>query len=314
MRDSVKGVIAMIAACVVWGLSPLYYKLVAHVPPLEVLSHRTIWSLVLFGAILIWQRRLRDVFHLLADARSLFIIAVASVMISVNWFVYIYSVQIGRTVESSLGYYIFPLVAVLLGMVVFHERLSIGKWMSVGIATTAVVILTLGLGVTPWISLILAVTFGLYSVAKKWTDAGPVVSVTAEVLVLAPIALLWLWGVHFDGWGGFVGRPGGVFGTGIADSLILTLSGPLTAGPLILYSYAAKRVTLATIGLVQYLNPTLQFFCAVAVFGEPFTRWHTIAFGLIWVALAIYSIEALRQERAERRAVAKASSSSATVK
>jgi len=313
MRDSVKGVFAMIAACVIWGLSPLYYKLLAHVPPLEVLSHRTIWSLVLFGAILIWQRRLADIFRLVASTRSLFIIVVASVMISVNWFVYIYSVQIGRTVESSLGYYMFPLVVVLLGVVFLHERLSIGKWMSVAIATLAVVVLTIGLGVAPWISLILAVTFGLYGLAKKWTHAGPVISVTAEVLVLAPLALLWLWGVHFDGWEGFVGRAGGVFGTGLADSLILMLSGPLTAGPLILYSYAAKRVTLATIGLVQYLNPTLQFFCAVAIFGEPFTRWHTIAFVLIWIALAIYSIEALRQERAERKAAAKASSSSATV-
>ncbi|MGR3660669.1 MAG: EamA family transporter RarD [Paracoccaceae bacterium] len=314
MSETTKGVLAMIVACVVWGLSPIYYKLIAHVPPLEVLSHRTLWSLVLFGAIIVWQLRLGDLFSLVTNARSLAFVAIAAVVISVNWFVYIYAIQIGRTIESSLGYYIFPLVAVLFGMTVFGERLTFWRWISVSIATFAVITLTLGLGVTPWISLILAITFGLYLVIKKWTGFGPVVSVTAEVLLLMPVALLWLWGVHFKGWTGITGQVGGVFGTNLTDSLILMLSGPLTAGPLILFSYAARRVSLATIGLVQYLNPTLQFLCAVALFGEPFTVWHTIAFALIWLALAIYSIDALRQEKQDRKALARAASSSASVR
>ena len=276
----------MIAACVVWGLSPLYYKLVAHVPPLEVLSHRTIWSLVLFGAILALQKRLSKVSALLANPRSLLLVIFAAITISINWFVYIYSVQIGRLVESSLGYYMFPLVAVLLGMSIFGERLSVWKWVSVGFATVAVIALTFGLGVTPWISLVLAVTFGMYGVVKKWSGSGSVVSVAAEVLILAPLALIWLWGVHLAGWTGVVSRTGGIFGTSLSDSLILMLSGPLTAAPLILFSHATKRVTLATIGLVQYLNPTLQYYCAIVVFGELFTNWHTFAFALIWTRVS----------------------------
>ena len=195
----------------------------------------------------------------------------------------------------------------------FTSGLSAVKWLSVGLAGFAVLVLTVGLGAAPWISLALATTFGLYGLIKKRTAAGPVVSVTVEVLVLAPLALIWLIGVHQAGWSGLTGRSGGVFGHDLSDSLILMLSGPLTAGPLILFSYASRRITMATLGLVQYLNPTLQFLCAVLIFREPFSTWHGIAFGLIWVALAIYSAEALRQDRAARRAPAKVSTSATGV-
>lgn len=313
MQPAARGIAAMVGACTIWGLSPLYYKLIAHVPPLEVLSHRTLWSLAFFGIVLMFQKRLREVAVLIRDHRALIPIIFAAVMISVNWFLYILSIQIGRAVEASLGYYIFPLVAVLLGLVAFHERLSAVKWLSVGLAGFAVLVLTVGLEAAPWISLALATTFGLYGLIKKRTAAGPVVSVTVEVLVLAPLALIWLIGVHQAGWSGLTGRSGGVFGHDLNDSLILMLSGPLTAGPLILFSYASRRITMATLGLVQYLNPTLQFLCAVLIFREPFSTWHGIAFGLIWVALAIYSAEALRQDRAARRAPAKVSTSATGV-
>lgn len=313
MQPAARGITAMVGACTIWGLSPLYYKLIAHVPPLEVLSHRTLWSLAFFGIVLMLQKRLAEILVLIRDHRALLPVIFAAVMISVNWFLYILSIQIGRAVEASLGYYIFPLVAVLLGLVAFHERLSAVKWLSVGLAAIAVLVLTLGLGATPWISLALATTFGLYGLIKKRTAAGPVVSVTVEVLVLAPLALVWLVGVHQAGWSGVAERQGGVFGHDLGDSLILMLSGPLTAGPLILFSYASRRITMATLGLVQYLNPTLQFLCAVMIFREPFSTWHGIAFGLIWVALAIYSAEALRQDRASRRAPAKVSTSATGV-
>lgn len=313
MREAPKGVLAIAGACVIWGLSPIYYKLLSHVPPLEVLSHRTLWSLVFFGAVLGFQGRQGDVFDLISHWRALMLVAVAALMISVNWFVFILSIQVGLTVESSLGYFMFPLVAVLLGRVVFQERFSLWIGVSVMLAASAVILLTIGLGVAPWISLILAVTFAIYGVLKKLALAGPVVSVTAEVLVLAPAALIWIWGVHFAGWQGFAGREGGVFAGNWRDSLLLILSGPLTASPLILFSYAARRVTLATLGLVNYLNPSLQFFCAVVIFAEPFTRWHAVAFAMIWLALAIFSTDAIRQERAARRASASASPSSASV-
>ncbi len=292
-----KGVMAMIVACVVWGLSPLYYKLIAHVPPGEVLAHRTLWSLVFFACVLALQGRLGALGGALRHWR---VILLAALMISVNWFVFIFSVQVGRTVEASLGYYIFPLVAVVLGMIVFRERLRLWQGIAVALACVAVLVLSVGLGAVPWISLILAVTFGFYGVLKKRLDMGPVVSVTCEVLLLAPIALFWLGGLHL---GVFAeARPGAVFGSSLFDTGILMLSGVLTAGPLILFSYAARRVALATVGVIQYLNPSLQFFCAVVVFAEPFTPAHAIAFPLIWTALAIYSLAALRQERAARKA------------
>lgn len=296
MSEKIKGIAAMVLACVIWGFSAIYYKQIAHVPPLEVLSHRTLWSLVFLFGLLAYTRRLGEIRALLSDKRSLMIIGVAALVITVNWFTYILSVQIGRLVESSLGYYIFPLVAVVLGYLFLGERLAWLQWVAVGLAACAVVLLTMGLGVAPWISLILAGSMGIYGLAKKSLAAGPVVSVMGEVIVLAPLAMIWLWGVHQLGWTGLVGREGGFFGDGW-DSGLLMLAGPLTAGPLVLMSYAMKRLTLASVGLLQYLNPTLQFGVGVLIFMEPFTKWHFIAFGMIWAGLALYSLQSLRQDR-----------------
>ncbi|WP_212526098.1 EamA family transporter RarD [Actibacterium sp. MT2.3-13A] len=312
MSEARKGILAMMGACCIWGLSGLYYKLLAHVPPLEVLSHRTLWSLVFFGIVLAAQGRLGEIARLLRAPRVLALVFLAAVMISTNWFLFIYSVLVGSAMEASLGYYIFPLVAVTLGFVMLGERLSAGKWAAVGLAALAVGVLTWGLGVAPWISLALAFTFGCYGLLKRGAPAGPLVSVTTEVLLLSPLALFWLWGVHVQGWEGLVGRNLGTFGHDARDSLILAASGVLTGGPLILFSYASKRVSFATVGLVQYLNPTLQFLVATLAFAEPMTRWHGIAFPLIWIALAIYSWESLRQDRAARRAAVSAGMSATT--
>ena len=286
MTESGKGVLAMVGACSIWGLSALFYRLLADVPPLEVLAHRTVWSLVVFGIVLALQTRLAETRIALSGSRKFALVFAAAAMISCNWFFFIFSVQVGRVVESSLGYYIFPLVAVALGGIVLRERLSKPQLAAVGLAALAVVILTAGLGVAPRISLILAVTFGIYGLLKRWVDAGPVVSVTAEVLVLTPIAvayLIWL------------GADAGVFGHDLWLSILLVLAGPMTAIPLIMFSYAAKRASLSTLGLVQYLNPSLQFFVAVVLFGEAITLWHAIAFPIIWVALALYSWATLRR-------------------
>lgn len=312
MSDTRKGMAAMIGTCVIWGLSPLYYNLLRHVPPLEVLSHRTLWSLLFFASILLWQGRLGQLGQLLRTRRGFVLVAVAGLMISANWFLFILSIQIGRAVEASLGYYIFPLVAVLLGRAFFKEQLSGLKWVAVGLAFIAVATLTAGLGAAPWISLVLAFTFGFYGVIKKGISAGPVVSVSGEVLLLAPFAAVWLLGVHLGGWEGLVGRNLGVFGHNLHDSVMLAFSGVLTATPLILFSYASRRLPLSTIGVVQYLNPSLQFLCAVLVLGEVVTPWHMVAFPLIWVALAVFSGETLRQDRSARRRVIRAGTSSTT--
>jgi chloramphenicol-sensitive protein RarD len=312
MSQTTKGMAAMIGATVIWGLSSLYYKLLAHVPPLEVLSHRTLWSLIFFGVVLALRGRLGEVTRLLARPRSFGLVALAAVAISANWFMFIYSIQAGHAVEASLGYYIFPLVAVLLGMLVFGEHLSRPKWLAVALAALAVATLTWGLGVAPWISLGLAFTFGTYGVVKKGLNAGPTVSVTAEVAVLAPLAAVWLWGVHMQGWTGVVGRPGGFFAHGLSDSLLLMFSGVLTATPLMLFTTASRSLPLGLVGVMQYINPTLQFFVAAMIFAEPVTRWHWIAFPLIWVAVALYSVETLRQDRAARRLAARVATSATT--
>ena len=310
MGEASKGLLAMVLACLVWGLSPLFYKLLTHVPPGEVLAHRTLWSLVFFAGVLLVQGRLREVVRVLGSLSGVGIVLFASLMIAVNWFLFIYSVQVGRVMEASLGYYIFPLVAVLIGTVAFQERLGGVQLAAVGLAALAVGILTWGLGVAPWIALVLAGTFGLYGLVKKRLTAGPVVSVTAEVLLLLPVALIWLWGLHSGSWS--EGRPGALFAGDWTTSLLLITAGPMTAGPLILFSYASRRAAMSTIGLVQYLNPTLQFGCAVLIFAEPMTIWHGIAFPLIWLALALYSGAALAGERRSRRAAIKAAGVSTT--
>ncbi|WP_133486432.1 EamA family transporter RarD [Aliiroseovarius marinus] len=301
MSDTTKGVIAIIVACTVWGLSPLYYYALADVPPLELLSHRSLWSLVLLGLYLALQGRLKEL-PALMTGRTAFLVLLASVMISVNWGGFILSVQVGMVVEASLGYFIFPLIMATLGMLFFAEGLSASKLTAVLLATGAVLTLTIGLGVAPWLALLLGGTFATYSVIKKLIAAGPVVTVVAEVLFLAPLALIWLWGTHTQGWEGIVGRNGSVFGSDFVSSAMLIGSGLLTGGPLMLFSYASRRLKLSTVGVVQYLNPSLQFLCAVAILGETITIWHMIAFPLIWAALAIYSVGAYRQDRAVRKA------------
>lgn len=306
MSDVAKGIWAMIGACTIWGLSPIYYKALAHVPPLEVLAHRTFWSFTFFAGILAMQGRLGEMRAALRGRRQIAVIALAAAMISVNWFLYILSIQIGRATEASLGYYIFPLVTVVIARIWFGERLGRAQWLAVALAALAVGLLTWGLGVAPWISLVLAGSFALYGAIKKQLVLGPVVSVTCEILFFLPIGLTVLALRH--------GAGQGAFGRELWDSAMLILSGPLTALPLILFSSAARRVPLATVGVLQYLNPTLQFFCAVLVLGEMLTGWHVVAFALIWVALAIYSVAAIRQDRLSRRAAMAAAGVSAHVR
>ncbi|MEY8838527.1 EamA family transporter RarD [Cribrihabitans sp. XS_ASV171] len=310
MSETTKGILAMIGACTIWGLSPIYYKLLAHIPAPEVMAHRITWSLVFFAGVLAVQGRLPVLRAAFSGGRRIATIVLASAMISTNWFLFIFATQIGRNTETSLGYYIFPLVAVLLGRFVLGERLGRIQWGAIALAFAGVSVLTVGLGVAPYISLALAVTFGLYGLIKNGLPLGPVVSVTAEVAVVAPFALALLAARH----GGIYGEGAGAFGASLQDSLLLMLSGPLTASPLILFSAAARRVAMSTVGVLQYINPTLQFLCAVILFGEAFSPVHQAAFALIWAAVALYSLGAFRQDRAARRAAMAASGSSTQVR
>ncbi len=299
MSDGARGIGAIIGACVIWGLSPIFYAQLARVPPLDILAHRTIWSLTFFLVLLAWQGRLRDLGSL-RQGPVLRRLVGSGALISSNWFLFILATQIGQVTEASLGYFIFPLVAVLLGRVLLGEWLGPAQWAAVGLAAVAVATLSVGLGATPWLSLGIAATFGGYGAIKRSVAAGPVLSVTAEVALLTPLAALWL-----------ILAAARV--PGLGTLLLLMASGPVTAVPLVLFSYAARRVRLSTLGLVQYLNPTLQFACAALVFGEPVTLWHRIAFGGIWLALTIYSADSMRRERASRRRAIAPSTSSTRV-
>lgn len=289
MGEATKGLVALVVACTVWGLSPVYYAEVAHVPPLTVLAYRTLWSLCFFLIVLGVQGRLSEVRTPFAGWRRTGMMVLAGLLVSVNWFGFIYAVTSGQTVEASLGYFIFPLVAVALGRIVLGERLAMVQWAAVALATAAVGVLTVGLGAAPWIAIHLAVSFGLYGLVKKRIALGPVLSVMAEVLLLAPLALVWI-ALHGEAWD-----------LGWRTHLLLAVSGVLTGGPLVLFSYAAWRVRLSTLGLGQYINPSLQFLIAVLLFAEPFTRWHAIAFPMIWVGLILYSGSQIVQDRAARR-------------
>ena len=305
LTDAHKGIAAVILACVIWGFAPLYYKAMAQVPPLEVLAHRGLWTLLLFGAILWGQGRLPEVWALLRGPQA-WRAVLAGGIIALNWGIFIWAIQAGHAVESSLGYYILPLVSVVMGVAVLGERLARMQGLAVVLAAGAVGILTWGLGVAPWIALALAFSFAPYLLIKKGMQASALVSVAAEVLVIAPFALALLVAVHWGGWQEF-GRPGGWFGTDLYSTLMLPVTAVISGVPLMLFSWGAQRVRLSTLGLAQYLNPSLQAFSAVVIMGEPFTRWHGVAFAMIWAALAVYSAEGWRQDRASRRAVVAAS-------
>ena len=285
MSEHLKGAIAMIVACTIWGLSAIYYKQLSETPPIEVLCHRTIWSVVAFTLFLRLQNRLEELKIVFRDRKLVQTLFCAAAMISTNWFFFIWSVHNDRATEASFGYYIFPLVAVVFGLFFFNERLSLMKWVSVVLAIIAVLILSISQNILPFIALVLSISFGIYGMLKKQMSLGPVLSVTSEVILLLPVAIILVLYWHMDGTGSF--------GTNITTTSLLIFSGPLTAVPLMLFSYAARRVQMTSLGIIQYLNPSLQFFVAIFIFLEPFGLWHAVAFGLIWLALFIYSFASI---------------------
>ncbi|MED7677295.1 EamA family transporter RarD [Rhodobacteraceae bacterium IMCC15231] len=280
MNRTAQGILAILAACVIWGLSPLYYNLLTMVPPLELLAQRTLWSFLFFALVLGLQGRFSELIHALGNRGHVITLFAAACAIAVNWYFFIYSVQINRVSEASLGYFIFPLVAVVFGLIVFKEKLSAPQWVAVALAVFAVLILTYGLGVAPWLALVLSLSFGTYSVLKKRLDLSPVISVTLEVMLLLPLTVPYLliqnWPIQdsTDSW---------------QIWFLLMGSGPLTATPLILFSYATRRISMSTVGIMQYINPSIQFLVALLIFAEPMTDWHFGAFSIIWVAVVIYS-------------------------
>lgn len=284
---------AALGAYVIWGSLPLYIRAMSHVGAVELLAHRIIWSIptaILLIAVAANWRDIRTAFKW----ENLKWLAMSGILIGVNWLIYIWAVNQGRTMEASLGYYINPLVNVLFGMLIFSERLRPAQWVAVVIAAIGVGVMTIAFGHIPWVALGLCFTFAFYSVIRKKVAIDSRAGFLVEVVVLAPLAFVWF------GW--FLQQPEGrLMGEGGWDNLLLVLAGPITATPLILFGLAAKRLKLSTIGMMQYIGPTLQFLIATLVFREAFGWTHAIAFGFIWAALIIFTTDSVIGEAKARR-------------
>lgn len=282
------GIPAAALAYILWGLFPLYIKQVAHVPALEVVAHRSLWSLVFMVVLLLALRRLDWVRDVIRQPRVLGVTLVSALLLSTNWLVYVWAVAHDRVLDASLGYFINPLVNVMLGYAVLHERPRPVQWLAVALAGAGVAWLTLGAGTLPWVALALAGSFGVYGLLRKTAPLGAMEGLALETALLAPLALVLA--------SMFLIRGDGAFLRGDAFTDIwLLLAGPFTAIPLLLFAAGARRVTLATMGLLQYLGPSLQFLLGVFVYHEPFDPARALGFVLIWSALVVYSAEGLWQ-------------------
>ncbi len=291
------GLLLGAGAFFLWGAMPLYFPLLEPAAPLEIIAHRVVWSLLFCLVLLAATRQLGGFVTALRSPRTLGTLAVAAVLIVTNWTVYVYGVLSGHVLDAALGYFINPLVTVLLAVAVLRERLRPAQWVAVGVGAAAVVVISTGAGGLPWIALVLAGSFGLYGLVKnrvgRTVEALPGLAV--ETAVLTPVALVYL------GWLGATGA--GTFGTeGVGHALLLASAGIVTALPLLLFSAAARRLPLSVVGLLQYLGPALQFLFGLLVFHEPMspTRW--AGFGLVWLALVVLSVDGLRTARATRLA------------
>jgi chloramphenicol-sensitive protein RarD len=282
------GIPAAALAYILWGLFPLYIKQVAHVPALEVVAHRSLWSLVFMAALLLALRRVDWVRDVIRQPRVLGITLVSALLLSTNWLVYVWAVAHDRVLDASLGYFINPLVNVMLGYAVLHERPRPVQWLAVALAGAGVAWLTLGAGTLPWVALVLAGSFGVYGLLRKTAPLGAMEGLALETALLAPLALVLAVVFLVRGDGAFLR------GDALTDTWLL-LAGPFTAIPLLLFAAGARRVTLATLGLLQYLGPSLQFVLGVFVYHEPFEPARALGFVLIWSALVVYSGEGLWQ-------------------
>lgn len=277
-----RGFFFALSAYVLWGFLPFYMKAVSHIPAVEVVAHRVIWSVPLAGLVLLVLGRTGDIRMAFRQPRMLGMAALTAAIISVNWGIYVWAIAVDRTVETALGYYINPLVTVLLGSLLLGEKLNRYQVVAVGLAVAAVAVLTVEAGGLPWVSLVLALTFAAYGYLRKTLPVGPSQGFFLEVLILSVPCLAYVGWLETTGQGHF-------FGDGGENIAMLLLAGPITAIPLILYAFGAKLLRISTIGIMQYVSPTMIALIAVFAFGEPFGLDRMIAFGLIWSALALYT-------------------------
>ncbi|ESW65364.1 EamA family transporter RarD [Mesorhizobium sp. M0761] len=276
------GFLLALGAYLLWGLLPFYMKAVAHLPLIEVIAHRIVWSVPIAAAVLVWAGRTADFKAAIRSPRSIAMAALTATLISVNWAIYVWAISVDRTVETALGYYINPLVSIVVGALLLGEKLDRLQIAAVLLAAVAVAVLTVDAGKLPWVSLALAFSFAAYGFFRKTLPIGPSQGFLLEVLLLSVPALAYIVFLVVNGQDHFISSNG-------TDMALLIGCGPVTSVPLLLFAFGAKLLRLSTIGIMQYIAPTMVFLIAVLIFDEPFGTTQAIAFALIWAALAMYS-------------------------
>ncbi len=287
--DTPKGLVLAVTAYVLWGFLPLYMKAMAHIGPVEIVAHRIIWSVPVAGALLVGLGRTKDLQAALRNPRMLGMACLTAALISVNWAIYVWSIASGHALDAALGYYINPLFSIALGAILLREPLNRAQLVAVGLAALGVLVLIIEAGRLPWVALGLMVSWGFYAFFKRSLPIGPNQGFLLEVLILLAPALVYVTWLGVQGAGHF-----GIAGT---DTMSLAGAGIVTAVPLLVYANGAKLVRLSTMGILQYIAPTMILVTAVAVFGEQIDRGRLIAFPLIWAALVVYSVPMIRQVR-----------------
>jgi chloramphenicol-sensitive protein RarD len=279
-----KGIWNGLAAYALWGFFPIYWKLLQQVPALEVIGHRIGWSFLLLIAVILFTRQW-DQFRAAAFAPKVTVIyAIAGILLTINWLIYVWGVNSGFIVETSLGYFINPLISVLLGVVFLRERLRLAQWIPIGLAAAGVLYLTVTYGRLPWIALSLAFSFGTYGLVKKLAPLGSLYGLALETALVFPAALIYLAFAEFTGTGSFLHR-------GVFTDILLIGTGAVTSIPLLMFASAARQIPLTMIGILQYVAPTIQFLIGVFLYHEPFDQSRLIGFSLVWLALIIFWVE-----------------------
>ncbi|MGO7669339.1 EamA family transporter RarD [Rhizobium ruizarguesonis] len=290
-EDSPRGFAFALTAYLLWGFLPIYMKAVAHISPAEVIAHRIVWSLPLAGIVLIVLGRTQDIRTALGSPRMLAMAALTASLITVNWGTYVWAIGAGHSLDAALGYFINPLFSIFLGAVFLKEKLQPLQIAAIALAALAVAILALDSGGIPWVALTLAISWGFYALLRKTLPLGPNQGFFLEVLILSGPALLYILYLEFGS------GQGHLYRTGLADTTLLLGCGVITAVPLMIYANGAKLLKLSTIGIMQYIAPTMIFLIAVFVFHEPFGTARMIAFPLIWAGLFLYSWSMLKGSR-----------------
>lgn len=279
-----KGIWNGLAAYIMWGFFPIYWKLLYEVPALQVIGHRIVWSFVLLIIVVLATKQWTAFRKAALDWKTIAIYSIAAVLLSINWLVYVWGVNAGFIVETSLGYFINPLISVLLGVVFLGERLRTMQWIPIGLAAAGVLYLTASYGRLPWIALSLAISFGIYGLVKKLAPLGSLYGLTLETGIVFPIALIYLVFVGFTGSGSFLQE-------GALTTILLVGTGVVTSVPLLMFASAARQIPLTMIGVLQYVAPTLQFLLGVFLYHEPFDHSSLIGFSMVWLALIIFWVE-----------------------